>query len=278
MDISEQEFIEIISVIQDHSSYDFSDYSDKSLHRRFSKILLDYRIPASELIKRLKTQPQFLETVVKKITVNTTDMFRDPAVWIDLRNNFLPAISGKDAINIWHAGCSSGQEVYSMIILLYEMGILEKTHLWATDLNTDVLETARAGIYKYRFNLGYLNNFEKVICSSGDNTLCGEELWNKYLEIDTVNDRIKVRPFLLEKVVFAKHDLVRDSNFSGIRFDLIVCRNVIIYFNYHLQNKIFDLFYKNLMDKGILLLGIHESIHGAFLAKFEKRGYYYQRR
>ncbi|MDR1667396.1 MAG: hypothetical protein LBS03_06885 [Bacteroidales bacterium] len=278
MDISDSEFDKIIAVIREHSAYDFGDYSDKSLRRRFSKVLMDYRIPASILIRQLETQPQFLETVVKKITVNTTEMFRDPAVWIDMRQNILPALAEKDAIHIWHAGCSSGQEVYSMMIMLSEAGLLEKTHLWATDLNNDVLETAREGIYKYRFNLSYLDNFEKIIQSADNPAFSGEELWNKYFEIDTAGDRIKVRPILLGKAVFAKHDLATEPNFSSTPFDLIICRNVIIYFNYHRQNKIFDLFYRHLIDNGILLLGIHESIHGVFLSKFEKQGCFYQKR
>jgi chemotaxis protein methyltransferase CheR len=278
MEISDSEFLQIIKVIHEKSTYDFSEYSDKSLGRRLLKILLDFRISVNELLFRLETQPNFLETVVKKITVNTTEMFRDPSVWIDMQHSILPVLAKKDKINIWHAGCSTGQEVYSLIILLSEMGLLEKTNIYASDLNTDVLEKAKFGIYKYRFNMHYLDNLDKVLRPIGNNhSLSKEELYSKYLEIDAVNDIIKINPWLLKKPMFAKHDLVNNGDIFNINFDLILCRNVIIYFNINLQNKIFDLFYKCLTDNGILLLGVHESIHGEFLSQYVKHGYYYEK-
>ncbi|MDR1672158.1 MAG: hypothetical protein LBS09_01645 [Bacteroidales bacterium] len=245
--------------------------------RRFLKILLDYRITASELIHNLSVEPQFLEEVVKKITVNTTEMFRDPLMWTDLRKNVLPQLSQKHTINIWHSGCSSGQEVYSMIILLAEMGLSDKANLYATDLNTDVLEAAKKGVYKYRFNAGYLDNFDKVFVNN--NPLIDKgEIYRKYFDIDVATDRIKIHPNLLEKPVFAKHDLVNEDNPFGVRFDLIMCRNVIIYFNYHLQGRLFTMFHRNLTDSGILVMGVHESIHGEFLSLFEKSNYHYQKK
>jgi len=240
---------------------------------------MDSRISSDELLCRLKTQPKFVEDVVKKITVNTTELFRDPPIWISLRNEVLAKLAQKPVIRIWHAGCSTGQEVYSMIILLNEMGLIDKTELYATDLNTDAIEIAKKGVYKYKFNISYLDNFDKVIRNDSVNPLIVKDIpYQKYFEIDHTSDKIKINQPLLGKPVYAKHDLVKDSNIFHINFDLIMCRNVIIYFNYNLQNKIFHLFYDNLCDNGYLMLGVHESILGPFSTKYEKRGYYYLRK
>jgi len=240
---------------------------------------MDSRITTDELLRQIRTQPKLLEETVKKITVNTTEMFRDPPIWLSLRSEILSKLANNPVIRIWHAGCSTGQEVYSMIILLNEMGLLNKAELYATDLNTDAIDTAKKGVYKYKFNISYLDNFDKVIRTDVNNPLIVRDIpYKKYLEIDQVNDKIKINQPLLEKPVYAKLDLVKDSNIFNVHFDLIMCRNVIIYFNYSLQNKIFQLFHNNLNENGFLMLGIHESILGPFSAKFEKRGYYYLRK
>ncbi|MDR2039274.1 MAG: hypothetical protein LBQ60_15230 [Bacteroidales bacterium] len=233
-----------------------------------------------ELVHRIRTEPGFIEEVVKKITVNTTEMFRDPQTWIDLRDSVLLELSRKEHISIWHAGCSTGQEVYSMIILLNEMGILDKTSIYASDLNADVIEIAKKGIYKYKFNISYLDNFDKVIRADNKDypKIVKDVSYRKYFEIDQMKDTISIHPSLLKVPVFAKQDLVNDPNIFDIKFDLILCRNVIIYFNYNLQNKVFDLFYKNLYDHAFLLLGAHESILGPFSTKFEKKGSHYEKR
>lgn len=280
MSITDSELMQVVQTIRSVSVYDFSEYSEKSLKRRFTRILMDFRISSDELLFRLRTQPKFVEDVVKKITVNTTELFRDPPIWISLRNEILSVLAEKPVIKIWHAGCSTGQEVYSMIILLHEMGLLEKTELYATDLNTDAIEIAKKGVYKYKFNLSYLDNFDKVIRNDkGDPLAVRDDVsYQNYFEIDHLADKIRIRQPLLEKPVYAKHDLVNDSNTFHITFDLIMCRNVIIYFNYNLQNKIFQLFHDNLCENGFLMLGIHESILGPFSARYEKRGYYYLRK
>ena len=279
MSITDSELLQIIQTIRSISTYDFSDYSEKSLKRRFAKILLDYRIKTDELLLQLKTQPKLVEEVVKKVTVNTTELFRDPPVWFSLRSDVLLKLAQKPVIRIWHAGCSTGQEVYSMIILLNEMGLLNKTELYATDLNTDAIEIAKKGVYKYKFNINYLDNFDKVIRNDVNNPLIVRDIpYQKYFEIDQVGDKIIINKSLLEKPMYAKHDLVKDHNPFRVTFDLVMCRNVIIYFNYNLQNKIFQLFYNNLCEDGYFMLGIHESILGPFSTKFEKRGYYYVRK
>lgn len=277
MNITDLELVQIINTVQSVSAYDFSEYSEKSLKRRFLKILLDYRITVPELLEQLKNHPRFVEDVTKKVTVNTTEMFRDPAVWQIIRAEIISKLAHKTPVRIWHAGCSTGQEVYSMTVMLNEMGLLDKTEIYATDLNTDAIDIAKKGVYKYKFNLNYLDNFDKVIQNGLYRSSDKDVPYQKYFEIDHVSDKIRINKFLLEKPVYAKHDLVKDTNIFHTPFDLILCRNVIIYFKYSLQNKIFNLFYDSLVEGGFLVLGIHESIVGPFSVKFEKREHFYKK-
>jgi chemotaxis protein methyltransferase CheR len=276
MNVTDQDLQYFVSTLKNSSKYDFTEYSDKSLKRRLQKILVDFNLDIPGLVATIRNDSEFAERIVKEITVNTTELFRDPQVWHTLRSRILPRFKNNKTINIWHAGCSTGQEVYSMMILLNEMGMLDKAKVFASDLNNDVLDAAKQGIYKYRFNIGYLDNFDKVI---KQNPLNYEEFndvpYEKYFDIDKIRDTITMKKYLTEKPIFRKHDLVRDGNLFFAKFDLILCRNVIIYFNYSLQNKVFELFHANLYTKGILLLGMHETILGPWAAKFEKMGQAY---
>lgn len=276
MNITNQDLLLFINIIKSSSIYDFSEYSDKSLKRRLAKVLIDQKMDLSNLLVQLKSNPIFLEQVVKDITVNTTELFRDPQIWQVLKYNVLPKLKNQQSINIWHAGCSTGQEVYSMLILLNELGLFEKAKVYGTDINSDVLQVAKKGVYKYRFNINYLDNFDKAIKENPYNYEALNDIpYEKYFTIDPVKDVIKMNPFLLEKPIFKKHDLVKDSNLFYVKFDLILCRNVIIYFNYELQNKVFELFYNNLYPNSYLILGMHESILGPYSSRFEKNGHFY---
>jgi chemotaxis protein methyltransferase CheR len=276
MTVTDQDFQLFIYALKTSSKYDFSEYSEKSLKRRLTKILIDNRLTINLLLNKIKNDQEFVEKIVKEVTVNTTELFRDPQVWHALRYAILPKLKNNSVINIWHAGCSTGQEVYSMMIVLNEMGMLDKTKLYATDLNSDVIEQSQKGEYKYRFNIGYLDNFDKVI---KENPYNYEEYYDvpyeKYFTIDKANDSIQMNDFLREKPIYKKHDLVKEGNTLYVKFDLILCRNVIIYFNYNLQSKVFDLFHRNLYDNGALLLGMHETILGSYSVKFQKKGHAY---
>jgi chemotaxis protein methyltransferase CheR len=262
--------------VRDHSDFDFSDYSHTSLQRRLNRILLELEMDMDHLIRQMKDDPEFLERIMRKITVHTTELFRDPVIWELIKNQVLPAYSEQESIRIWHPGCSTGQEVYSMMIILDGLGLLEKTEIFGTDLHEDILETARQGRYKYRFNQSYLENFERVMLS-GEDTFSwdNKKPWKKYFHIDESRDSIQMKDFLREKPVYKKLDLVKDPNLFLVNFDLIVCRNVIIYFNAELQNRVFDLFHQNLNKKGCLILGVHESIMGVSSRKFIRTGSVY---
>ena len=276
MTITEQDFQLFLFALKTSSKYDFSDYSEKSLKRRLAKVLTDNKLNITALVNKIKNDQLFVEKIVKEITVNTTELFRDPQVWHAIRYAVLPKLKNNTNINIWHAGCSTGQEVYSMMIILNEMGLLDKAKIYATDLNEDVMQQSQNGEYKYRFNIGYLDNFDKVI---KENPYNYEEYYDvpydKYFTIDKPTDTIKMNELLRNKPVYKKHDLVKDGNSLFVKFDIIFCRNVIIYFNYNLQGKVFDLFHRNLYDSGCLVLGMHETILGSYSVKFQKKGHIY---
>ena len=152
MTVTDQDFQLFIYALKTSSKYDFSEYSEKSLKRRLTKILADNRLTINSLINKIKNDTEFVEKIVKEVTVNTTELFRDPPVWHALRYAILPKLKNNTTINIWHAGCSTGQEVYSLMIILNEMELLEKSKIYATDLNIDVIEQAQKGEYKYRIS------------------------------------------------------------------------------------------------------------------------------
>ena len=258
----------ILLAVKTNSSYDLSNYSTNSMMRRFVKILTDSKLNVEELIDKINTDPVFSEELIKKITVNTTELFRDPKIWINLRENILPLFEGRDEIRVWHPGCSTGQEVYSMMILLDSMNLLEKSQIFASDINEDVLDVAKAGEYKYRFNKESLKNFSTSFQLEEKDV---KEEIKKYFSINELQDILKMKDFLVEKPVYKKIDLVQDDNLFEEKFDLIICRNVIIYFNYELQNKVLNLFYNNMTEKSCLVLGLHESIIGPYSSKFLKK-------
>ncbi len=203
MTLSDQEVQFFVNTLKNSSGYDFSEYSEKSLKRRLQKILIDNNSDLITIINKLKTNKDFLEQTVKDITVNTTELFRDPQIWQTLRYRILPKFAENRNINIWHAGCSTGQEVYSMMILLNELGLLEKAKIFASDLNTDALNAAKKGNYKYRFNIGYHDNFDKVIKENPYNYEEYNDVpYEKYFKIDKVSDSIQMNDFLRQKPIF----------------------------------------------------------------------------
>ena len=262
--------------VRDHSDFDFSDYSHTSLQRRLNRILLELELDINQVIQRMKKDREFTDQIMKKITVHTTELFRDPQIWLKLKNDLLPSLSHQEKIRIWHPGCSTGQEVYSMMMVLDSLGLLERTDIYASDLHEEVLDTARQGKYKYRFNQIYLENFDRVMLN-GEGTFSWNQRkhWKKYFHIDESRDTIQMKEFLRQKPVYKKLDLVKDPNIFLVNFDLIVCRNVIIYFNPELQNRVFSLFHKNLNGQGCLLLGVHESIMGPSSKKFIRKDPFY---
>jgi chemotaxis protein methyltransferase CheR len=279
MEVEDKDIRKFQFTIRDHSDYDFTEYSLTCLRRRLTRILLEYEMDMEQMTGAMKADSRFLDEIVKKLTVHTTELFRDPNVWKQLKLDLLPAYLDRSSIRIWHPGCSTGQEVYSMMMLLDEMGMLEKSHIYASDINPDVLETARLGKYKYHFNQSYLENFEKVLFNGSERDRGNpRKHWKKYFTVDETRDVIQMKAFLRDKPVYKKLDLVKDPNLFLVKFDLIVCRNVIIYFNDDLQTRVFRLFYENMNEDGTLILGVHESIMGPYAKRFLKKESFYQKK
>ncbi len=279
MDLNDLDIDAFVEVIRDGSEYDFTDYSYKSLKRRLAKILEDRDTSLQELLEQMKGNQELLVEISLDCTVNTTELFRDPPVWKKLRFDALPIYHEAREIKIWHAGCSTGQEVYSLLMLLHELGLLERSESTGTDLNPGALNNAREGCYKYRYNLNYLDNFDTVLKEDPEHpTSLLDVPYERYLDINPLKDTLRIKPFLLEKPVFSKHDLVKGGELEAGPFDLIFCRNVIIYFNYELQNRVLGLLYRQLKTGGFLILGQHESILGPLAEKFEHRQTIYRKK
>jgi chemotaxis protein methyltransferase CheR len=183
---------EYLQVLKEHSPYDFSEYSDNSIFRRIQKVMRDYHLSLEELGLRTQSDKLFVEQVVEAITVNTTELFRDPLVWRFLFEKHLPAFRSNKFINIWHAGCSTGQEVYSLIILFNELGMLDKAQIFASDISQKAIDMAAKGVFKHQLARGCINNFNKVF----ENHSNGPVDFFKYFEVDEKNDKITVKPLL----------------------------------------------------------------------------------
>lgn len=247
-DITKKELDDLLGVVKLRYGYDFTDYAFASLKRR----ILRFASIASvgdlfELQFRLVNDNIFFSWFVQSVTVNVTEMFRDPHAYKALREEVLPKLAAYPIIKIWHAGCSSGEEVFSMAILLYEQGLLGRTRIYATDINPVMLEKASSGIISATHMKEYTQNY---ILSGGKNDF-SSYYTAKY-------DNAIINKELRKDIIFSQHNLVTDSVFN--EFHLVVCRNVIIYFNKDLQARVINLFYDSLSPFGYLLLGIKESL------------------
>lgn len=239
--------------------YDFTNYSKASITRRINRLFSLDRFPSfAEFRYRLKNDPDYFRRFIEQITVPVTEMFRDPSFYRTLRDEILPVLGTYPLIRIWHAGCATGEEVYSMAILLKEANLLHKSLLYATDLNPEVLERARKGI----FPLSQMKQYSENYIQSG-----GKSEFSSYY---TANyDKAIFDQTLGAKMIFATHNLVSDHSFN--EFQLILCRNVLIYFDKTLQSKVFQLFEESLDHLGFLALGSKETLRFSDIAPLFKQ-------
>lgn len=239
----------LTEVIKTKYGYDFTNYAISSFKRRILRILELYKFKSVEaLIKKISEEPPFFEEFVSEITVNVTEMFRDPSFWRILRDKIIPNILlNHKKVSIWHAGCSSGEEVYSMAILLKEMGILEDSKIIATDIDDQILERAKSGVYTVK-NMEL--NEKNYVRFRGENEL------NKYFEVR--NGLAYMDQSLVKDVSYRKHDLVNGIVFN--KFDIVLCRNVMIYFNQNLQNDVLKKLHESIFKYGYLAIGSKESL------------------
>lgn len=257
--VKDEEMELLLNDLMEVHGYDFTDYSKASLKRRLNRILMIDKIPSfAELRYRVRNNEEYLRHFIEEITVNVTEMFRDPLFYRAVREELLPKLATYPLIRIWHAGCATGEEVYSMAILLEEANLLHKSLLYATDLNPTVLEKAHAGVFPLANMKQYSENY---IQSGGSKDF--SSYYTAHYNKALFNERLK------SKMIFSTHNLVSDRSFN--EFQLIFCRNVLIYFDKDLQERVFKLFDESLESLGHLALGSKETLRFSPLAKKYKQ-------
>ena len=228
--------------------YDFRNYSKAHIKRRvLHRLGTSMLSSVTQLQDRVLRDRDFFNEFLDDLSINVTEMFRDPDFYKSLRELIVPKLRTYAYFKIWHAGCSTGEEVYSLSILLKEEGLLDRCQVYATDFNRKVLEIAKEGVYQKSEIEQYENNY---MLSGGAQKL-SDYYKSRYGSV--IFDKE-----LSNKIVFADHNLVTDTVFAEV--NLILCRNVLIYFEKKLQDKVIGLFYDSLVPSGILCLGSKESI------------------
>jgi chemotaxis protein methyltransferase CheR len=247
-ELTNEEIDDIVKVIYQTYGYDFGDYARASLKRRFTRCMDIRKVKnAYELKYNLTNDAGFFNWFLESVTVNVTEMFRDPEFYKELRTKVLPKLASYPIIKIWHAGCSTGEEVYSMAIMLKEEGLLNRAKIYATDINPANLEKARKGIMPMQYMKDYTQNYIR----SGGIADFSSYYTAKYGNAIISND-------IKQNILFSQHNLVTDQVFN--EFQLICCRNVLIYFNRALQTKVIKLFSDSLAPLGYLAIGTKESL------------------
>lgn len=245
---SDSDLEQMIVVTKNIFGFDFSGYAPESLKRRFIRLIGKLNFTgAYEFQYAITNGGISREALLNEITVNVTDMFRDPAVFYQMVREIFPYLKSFPELKIWHAGCSSGQEMYALAILLKEHGLLKRTLQYGTDINTEVLKTAEDGIY----DLADIRQYSSNYMESGGQFSLSDYYTVKY-------QLAKLNADLKQNMVFSSHDLVKSASFN--EFQLIMCRNVLIYFSRDLQNQVLSLLIDSLAPYGYLVLGDKETI------------------
>lgn len=247
----ENEEIEIellVEAINRKYGYDFRNYAKASLRRRIMhRFAIEDFANISEMQHRVLNDEKLLEKLLLDLSINTTEMFRDPFFYRALRTEIFPLLKQYPSIKIWHAGCSTGEEVYSTAILMKEEGLYDRATIYATDFNEVVLKKAKEGIFPIDTMKKFTSNYQDA---------GGREEFSAYYV--SKGQAVIMTGALKENIVFADHNLVTDSVFGEM--NLIMCRNVFIYFNNKLQDHVIRLFRDSLAQRGILCLGSRETI------------------
>jgi chemotaxis protein methyltransferase CheR len=247
-DLEQIEVQLLLEAINQHYGFDFRGYALGSLKRRLWRRAYAEKVETmSALQDRVLHDPAVMERLLLDLSINVTSMFRDPSFFRTLREKVVPLLRTYPFVRIWNAGCSTGEETFSLAILLREEGLYDRTRIYATDINDAVLARARAGVFPIEKMRDYTENYIRA---------GGTESFSSYYTADGGTARFA--PELIEQVVFAQHNLVSDAPFN--EFNVIVCRNVMIYFGKMLQDRVHELFYESLDPFGILALGHKESI------------------
>ena len=235
--------------------YDFRSYARASIRRRMRRILEKSGCSnVAEMIPKLLHDEKFAQSVVYEFSIPVTEMFRDPDFYLSIRKNIIPYLKTYPFIRVWHAGCASGEEVYSLAIILQEEGLYDRSTIFATDFNENVLEKAKEGIYALKDIRQYTINYQKA---AGSRSFA--DYYHAQYESAIMNQSLK------QNITFVSHNLVTDGVFGEMH--LIFCRNVLIYFDKNLQNRVLGLFADSLTLGGFLCLGSKESMHFSTVAE-----------
>lgn len=238
----------LLSAILMRYGYDFTDYQEKSMIHRIEYFLADSKLnTASRAIEVVLRDPAMLHKLLPYLSISVTSMFRDPQFYLTLVKDVFPLLRTWPRLKIWHAGCATGEEVYSLAILLEEAGLLDRTTIYATDISTSALQTAKSGVY----SLAALKNGSQNYLKAGGKSSLGDYYTT------SAESGIIIKS-LREKVTYGKHNLAVDASFGDMH--LILCRNVLIYFNENLKNRVLKGFYDSLENSGFLGLGKTESL------------------
>jgi chemotaxis protein methyltransferase CheR len=238
----------LLEGIHRYYGFDFRNYALASLKRRIWNIIRAEGLTTiSGLQEKVLHNPESMERFLCSLSVNVTTMFRDPNFFLTFRQKVVPILRTYPFIRVWHAGCSTGEEVYSLAILLHEEGLYHRCRLYATDINEMVLKKAKAGIYP----LEAMQDYTQQYLQAG-----GKKAFSEYYT--AAYDHAIFSSSLKENMVFSQHNLATDNSFN--EFHIIFCRNVLIYFNKSLQERVINLFHESLVQFGILGLGRQETL------------------
>lgn len=246
--LQELEIDLLIRALQARHGYDFSQYAPASFKRRVQNLLTHYHFDnVSRLIELVLHDEEQITEIIGRLSVPVSEFFRDPATFATLAREVFPTLASYPHINIWQAGCAHGEEVYSLAILLSEAGLYERTRIYATDMSAQALDQAREGIFTSRDLKTYAQNY---LDAGGRHTL-SDYFHARY-------GHIKLDDALKRNVMFAQHNLASDAVFCEAH--LILCRNVLIYFQPPLQQRVTGLFRDSLVRGGYLCLGSKETL------------------
>jgi len=266
--IADSELQSLIHLIKNVHGFDFGNYSMASFKRRISRIMDLEKLSYFDLSDQLVNDEAYFDHFLAEVTVNITEMFRDPTFFKSVKEHIIPYLKSYQHIKVWSAGCSTGEELYSFAILFNEEQLYDRSFFYGTDINQDVLIHAKEGIYDLQKMKLYSENYLQL----GGNKSLANYYTAKY-------DAVTLIRKLKKNVLFSVHNLVSDGAFN--EFQLISCRNVLIYFDAELQEKVIKLFYESLANFGFLCIGSKESIRNNELAKkfklIDKKNNIYQK-
>lgn len=238
----------LLEAVYQKYHYDFRQYSEAHIRRRImNRLIMSGLEDIPQMLAKVLSDESFASKLLQDLSITVTEMFRDPGFYKSLRENVVPILKTYPFIKIWHAGCATGEEAYSMAIILQEEGLYNRTTIYATDFNQQALNKAKDGIFSTAMMKEYTVNYQL----SG-----GKESFSNYYT--SSYDNVIMDQSLKKNIVWANHNLVTDSVFAEV--NLVLCRNVLIYFDKDLQNKVQTLFYNSLINGGILCLGSKESL------------------